>query len=199
MYRFLRNILFVSKQLVSLFFYFFSFLDNISHVSILWINFNKRRFQAYFRQIASEALTRDYRDCCKRYFWGNKHISIIYLRDSIELGSKLRKVWVLITSKTMTSCKRMDDCWKQKTFKTLLFLSEVSSSEEKMIFNHSRLKLANLWTAVASRIMTSGQRVSDHWRRGIFPFKLPFHLPRYDFRFPRYRLLKKRWFLIIHD
>ena len=73
------------------------------------------------------------------------------------------------------------------------------SFKEKMIFNHLRLKLGNLWTGIASKIMTFYQRVSDHWKREIFPFKLPSHLRRYDFRFPRYHRLKKRWFLIIYD
>ena len=40
--------------------------------------------------------------------------------------------------------------------------------------------------------MTSYQRMSDHSKRGTFPFKMLFHSSRYDFRFPRYRRVKKK-------
>ena len=39
--------------------------------------------------------------------------------------------------------------------------------------------------------MTSYQRVSDHSKRGTFPFKMLFHSSRYDFRFSRYRRVKE--------
>ena len=34
--------------------------------------------------------------------------------------------------------------------------------------------------------------MSDHSKRGTFPFKTPFHSSRYDFRLPRYRRAKTR-------
>ena len=40
--------------------------------------------------------------------------------------------------------------------------------------------------------MTSGQRMSDRWKRGTLPFKTLFHLSRYDFRLPRYRRVKQK-------
>ena len=40
--------------------------------------------------------------------------------------------------------------------------------------------------------MTSGQRMSDRWKRRTFPFKTLFHSSRYDFRLPRYRRAKTR-------
>ena len=40
--------------------------------------------------------------------------------------------------------------------------------------------------------MISYQWVNDHQKRGIFLFKTPFRLFRYDFRFPRYRRVKER-------
>ncbi len=40
--------------------------------------------------------------------------------------------------------------------------------------------------------MTFGQRVEDRWKRDTFPFKTLFCLSRYDFRFPRYRRVKRK-------
>ena len=40
--------------------------------------------------------------------------------------------------------------------------------------------------------MTSGQRVNDRQKRGSFLFKMLFHLSRSDFRFSRYRRVKRR-------
>ena len=40
--------------------------------------------------------------------------------------------------------------------------------------------------------MTFNQRNKDHWKRGTFPFKTLFDLSRYDFRFRRYRRVKKK-------
>ena len=54
------------------------------------------------------------------------------------------------------------------------------------------LKLEKLWTAITRKIMTSGQRMDDHQKRGTFPFKTLSHLSRYDFRFPRYRRAKTK-------
>ena len=39
--------------------------------------------------------------------------------------------------------------------------------------------------------MASGQRVNDRQKRGILPFETLFDSSRYDFRFPRYRRVKK--------
>ena len=46
--------------------------------------------------------------------------------------------------------------------------------------------------------MTLDQRAKDHWKRGIFLFKLIFDLSRYDFRFSRYRRVKKRVIFLNH-
>ena len=40
--------------------------------------------------------------------------------------------------------------------------------------------------------MTSGERINDRWKRGFLLFKTVFGPSRYDFRFPRYRRVKKR-------
>lgn len=40
--------------------------------------------------------------------------------------------------------------------------------------------------------MISGHRMNDRWKRGILPFKMFFHLSRYDIRFPRYPRVKRK-------
>ena len=71
--------------------------------------------------------------------------------------------------------------------------------KRKVIFNRlpqtrfqSRLKLEKLWIAITPKIMTRGQRMNDHQKRGIFTFKTLFDSSRYDFRFPRYRRVKRK-------
>ena len=55
-----------------------------------------------------------------------------------------------------------------------------------------RLKRENFCTAITRKIVTSGQRIEDHWKRDSFLFKTLFDLSRYDFRFRRYRRVKER-------
>ena len=86
------------------------------------------------------------------------------------------------------------DLWNAFPFiPTRLPVPEISS-RKKVIFNRlhqTRLKLRKLWTAVTRKITTSGGRVNDRRKRGIFPFKTLFGLSRYDFRLPRYRRVKR--------
>ena len=55
-----------------------------------------------------------------------------------------------------------------------------------------RLKRENFCTAITSKIVTSGQRIEDHWKRDSFLFKTLFDLSSYDFRFRRYPRVKER-------
>ena len=59
------------------------------------------------------------------------------------------------------------------------------------------LKLGKLWTAISSRIATSGQRAEHHRKRRISPFKTLFHLSGYNFRFSRYPRVKQNIFFSI--
>ena len=75
---------------------------------------------------------------------------------------------------------------------------EISSCKEKTIFNRlsslyqTLLKLEKIWIAITPKIVNFKRRVRDHWKRGTFLFKTLFELFRYDFRFPRYRRVKRK-------
>ena len=55
----------------------------------------------------------------------------------------------------------------------------------------SVLKSEEIWTVIIPGIMGSGKPARDRWKRRILHFETLSHLYRYDFRFPRYRRLKK--------
>ena len=59
------------------------------------------------------------------------------------------------------------------------------------------IKISKNLNRYNSEIITSNQRMNDHWKRRSFPFKMLPHLSQYDFRFPRYHRVKKK--IIFHN
>ena len=54
------------------------------------------------------------------------------------------------------------------------------------------LKFGKLWSAIIPKVVILGERAKDRSKRRIFLFRTHFCLSRYNFRFPRYRRVKRK-------